>query len=72
MVSEARVGRNKNLEAFALGRVKQLAILERGPAAFVRCRDFVLRQCFAQRDWRALIEEYAHSGRCQRAARGVL
>ena len=72
MVSEARVGRDKDLEAFALSRIEQLTILEHGPAAFISGRDFVLRQCFTQRDWCALVEKYAHSGRRQRAAGSML
>ena len=72
LVSEARVGCDKNLEAFTFGYVEQLAILERGPAAFVSGGNVVLRQEFTQRNRCALIEKDTHSNWRQRAARSML
>ena len=72
MISETRIGCDQNLEALTFGYFEQLTVLERRPPAFVSGGHFVLREKFAQRDRRALIEKYAHSGRSERTARRVL
>jgi len=72
LVAQARVRGDENLEAFALSGIEQFAILELRPTAFVRSRNLVLRQRLAQRNRRALIEQYTHSGRSQCTTRGVL
>lgn len=67
LVPKVRVGRNQKRESFALGRVEQLAVSQRRPAALVGGGDLVLLQGVAQRDRSSLIEEYAHLGWSQRA-----
>ena len=52
--------------------VQQFAVGQFRPAAFVSSDNFMLRQRTTQRFGRALIKEYAHLGRGQRAACGMV
>ena len=71
LVLEVRVGGDEHLEAVRLGSSQQLAIAECRPALLVG-RDYrVRRKQMPQRRRRALIEEDAHLGRRERAARSV-
>jgi hypothetical protein len=72
LVPQVGVGCDQRLEPFFLGGVQQLAICQLRPTALVGGDDFMLRQHATQWFGRALIEQYAHLGRGERAAGGVI
>lgn len=72
LVLEVRVSGDENLVALRFGTGEQFTVFERGPATFIRGRNFVPRQQVPQGRWRALIEENPHLRRSQGAPGGVL
>ena len=71
LVSQACIGGDENLEAFAFSGIEEFTVLELRPTAFVRRRNLMRPQRFAQRNRCALIEQYAHLGRSQSTPRSV-
>ncbi len=67
-----RVGGDKNIKPLSFRSAQQFAVAKGGPATLIRGHYFVAGQALPQRDGRSLIEQDAHSGRCQCAAGSVL
>ena len=71
MVSEVQVRSDEHCETGAFCGFQKLAILQCRPTQLVCGGHFMVRQRLPERDWRALIEQDAHSGGRQCAPRGV-
>lgn len=72
LISEIRISRDQQGEAFSFSRIEQTAILELCPTTLVRGDNLMLRQESTQRYRGTLIEQNTHLRRCKRTPRRVL
>lgn len=72
LIPEVPVSGDKHIEPLSFCRVKQITVRQGRPPTLVSGRDMVLSECFPQGNRRALIKQYAHLSRRQRALRRVL
>ena len=68
---QVRICCDENRERVALGSVKQFAVLQLRPTAFVCSGYFVRHEGLPQRDRSALVKQYSHLSRGQGASRGM-
>ena len=72
LVLEIRIRGYQHGEPFVLRGMQKLAVLQGGPAAFIRRGYFMLRQYLPKGCGRSLIKEDSHLRRDQSASRRVL
>jgi hypothetical protein len=71
LISEVRIGGDKDVKSFSLGRIEQRAVRKLRPTQLKGGQHLMADQVPPQRRWRTLVEQNAHSDRGHRTARGM-